>query len=73
MAIWLEGQESIADDHRKLGGGAMTRYGADTDADVALLPLPNGQNQGSSCLTLTGSFYKLGNDPAAGINGWVKI
>ena len=73
MAIWLEGQESITDNHRKLGGGAMTRYGADADVDIALLPLPNGQNQGSTCFTLTGSLYKLGTNPAVGVNGWVKL
>jgi len=73
MAFWIEGRESISDINRTRGGGEIIRYGANTDDDIASLPGPNGQNQGSSCLTLTGNFYKLGTDPAAGINGWVRL
>ena len=73
MGVWIEGRESISDGNRTRGGGEIIRYGADTDADIASLPGPNGQNQGSSCFTLTGNLYKLGTNPAAGTNGWVKI
>jgi len=73
MAVWIEDQKSIADKNRKLRGGAMTRYGADTVDDISTLPGPNGQNQGSSVVCLEdGGTYILGTDPAAGTNGWVK-
>jgi len=73
MAFWIEGRESIADNNRTRRGGEIIRYGADTETDIASLPGPNGQNQGSSCFTLTGSLYKLGTNPSAGVNGWVKL
>jgi len=73
MAFWLEEDSDIS----SLDGNydvTRARYGADTVADIASLPRPNGQNQGSSCMVLEdGSFYKLGTNPSAGINGWVKL
>ena len=75
MAFWIEGRDNIRSDNNRIGGnGEIIRYCADTVADVSLLPRPNGQNQGSSCLVLEDkSFYKLGANTAVGVNGWVKI
>lgn len=74
MAWWREGWETVRSDNNRTGGiGVMEKYGADTDADIAFLPQFDGQNQGSSCLTLTGNLYKLGTNPVAGTNGWVML
>ena len=77
MAFWAE--DDFSDDingifeERAKNAEAAVSYGADDDSDIASLPRYNGKNQGSSCLTLTGNLYKLGTNPAAGINGWRKL
>ena len=74
MGWWKEGPETVlSDNNRTDGHGVMERYGADTDADIASLPRFDGRNQGSTCLALTGNLYKLGTNPAVGVNGWVKL
>jgi len=77
MAFWIE--EDFSDDVngifeiRAKNAEMPVHYGADTDGDISSLPLFNGKNQGSSCFTNTGNFYKLGTNPSVGINGWVRI
>jgi hypothetical protein len=74
MAFWKRENEDIEDENRKDGHGRMVSYGADTQNDIHSLPRFDGQNQGSSCLVLGDkSYWVLGTDPAAGINGWVNI
>jgi hypothetical protein len=77
MAFWIE--EDFSDDVndifkvRAMNAEMAVPYAADDDSDIYSLPRYNGKNQGSSCLTLTGNFYKLGTNPAVGINGWRKL
>ena len=74
MAFWITNRRDISDDNRTRGGGEIISYEADTMADLNSLPMPNGQNQGSSCFILQNStVHKLGTIPTAGINGWVQI
>jgi len=74
MAYWIEDRKSIADGNRDRGSGEIISYGADTQADIASLPAPNGQNQGSTCFVLADStVHKLGTNPAVGVNGWKQI
>jgi len=80
MAFWIKGHDDIKDNNRKNGHGRMVSYGADTEADIALLPQFDGQNQGSTCLVLKSGLisgkpmkFELGTDPSTGINGWVRL
>jgi hypothetical protein len=74
MAVWIEDRKVIADNNRTRNGGEIISYGADTLADLTLLPHPNGSNQGSTCFVLeNSSVHKLGADPSIGVNGWVEL
>jgi len=77
MAFWIE--DDFSDDvsgifeERAKNAEMAVKYAADSFADIATLPTYNGKNQGSSCLTLDGRFFKLGTNPSAGVNGWREL
>ena len=73
MAIWIKKRTPILDPYRTGGSGEMVTYGCDSAADINNLPPPDGKNMSSTALVLDGTYYELGSDINAGINGWRQM
>ena len=68
MAIRITDRKELQDPSRPEGRAVIFTYQADTVADIAKLPPPDGRNDGSSCFVLaTSQVYMLGTD------GWKLI